>query len=454
MLASLSHSLAPHRAFIKPSPAALSILGFRPTAAIESSLLLRNTCTAHHADPLKEPIISKNSPQHRYLTPCPLSHRIPAGRHSLQLPRTAAETVLPTSAMAAQHDSSALLFDISVRQWQRSEHGRRPFPYVAEPQEVACFSKDDDGRVTMGGRASLKQFKKLDGPTDLKIGYDTFVAKRHDDVSIEHFIKSAKNQAASTLDSSHFVSYRNNLNKIGQTINDPNHNWEIDCCQVGTVVFLDIRKTHEDSTDDTLHRLMYTGYRFEAECTGDTDKPVNANSEFCSISSCQIAQHRVLLSSEIDCTMGDPKNTENPIRDYLELKTMNEVTENHKLRNMYKYRFPKYWLQSFYAGVPTIMLGLRSKDSIVTDVNKLVVHDLPAEALDYFAKGRERAWKPATILNFVDYVLSSIRDACANHVGCTLRVVYDPTIRNVSAKVVSTPEEGLFPRLSAYLKES
>lgn len=349
--------------------------------------------------------------------------------------------------------STGYVFDIDVERWRKSESAVRPFPFVAEPQEIACYSKSDDGEIAHGSRSQLKRYSPPVGENiDLNIGYDTFVPKSHEDNSIENVVRAVKAQQRNALKTCHIMTYRNNLNKIGQTLTNMSDAWELDCCQVGNCVFLDIRKINVDAANDVHRRLMYTGYRFEAICTNEADKPVNANSEFCSITSCKIADHSIILSSEIDCTLGNPANRENAVRDYVELKTMKAVEVDRELRNMYKYRFPKFWIQSFFAGVPTIMLGLRTRENRMSSITTLDVQQIPVEANDFFQGRRERPWQPSLLMNFVDDVLTTIRDACARHVGCTIRVVYDPVNRRIQATTVSGPESGLFPGLSVCLK--
>lgn len=80
------------------------------------------------------------------------------------------------------------------------------------------------------------------------------------------------------------IAYRNNLNKIGTTPYANSEVWELDCALMGKiVVFLDVRKTKEDSNYPAQQLFMYYGYHFESVCTGLREEPVNANPAFHSI---------------------------------------------------------------------------------------------------------------------------------------------------------------------------
>lgn len=369
--------------------------------------------------------------------------------------RTPTNSNFALADMSSIHNeqTSSPIFDIDIERWRRGDKARREFPHVAEPLEVACYSKDINGKIASGSRDLLRRFVEPQGQVDLNVGYESFIPKCHNEASIEKVLQVAKAQCEHVLKTSHIVTYRNNLNKIGHTLNNPREEWEIDCCQAGSQVYLDIRMLRPDSREEEQRRMMYQGYRFEAVCTGEADQVVNANSEFCSITSCVIADHSILLASEIDCTSGDPKCKENPVRDYVELKTMKAIEQDHQLRTMYRHRFPKYWLQSFFAGVPTIMLGLRSKEGLLNHVKRLDVHQLPCEAEEFFQARREQCWNPAMMLNFLEDVLTNIRAACEHERGRSIRVRYDSNSRHVTARFINYSEDNFFSRLSACLTD-
>lgn len=351
--------------------------------------------------------------------------------------------------------SAAPLFQIDVRQWLRGAEARRPFPNVSEPHEVACYSTDEDGRLNVGSRHKLRKFVDPPRNVDLNDGFDTFVPKRHDDTSIRTVIHTVRTQNATAFnDDCDIITYRNNLNKIGKTPLSQRDAWELDCCQIGTKVALDIRMTDMDPVGDNAHRrAMYQGYRFEAVCTDDTDNPVNPNADFCSISALRLGHHRLIVSSEIDCTFGDPqKPTEFPIRDYVELKTIKASKQDRDLNNLYRHRYPKFWLQSYFAGVPTIIIGHRHADGKLVDVSSVETSKMPTDANRFLQSHHSRSWNPAVMLIFIDYVLELIRTACANDLGSTIRLEYTPADCSIRAFLTHGPDSGLSQQLADSLK--
>lgn len=344
------------------------------------------------------------------------------------------------------------LFTVNVRDWCRNVYAHASSPQMTEPEEVAYYSKDENGQVSAASRHQLKRFVNPPVNADLNEGYDTFIPKDHENVHIGKVIRVVRAQNQSALDQCDVVTYRNNLNKISRTPVALSDGWEVDCCQLGRVLYLEIRKSEEDPTSGDRRRLMYHGYRFEALCTGETDKPVNPNAEFSSIALFRLKDHRILVSSEIDCTMSDPSRSDNPIHGYVELKTMKILRNERDYSNMYRYRYPKYFVQSFFAGVPTVIVGSRTDDGRLADVRNLDTFSLPSEAHEYFRRNRKPSWDPDIMLNFLDYILSSLRYVCSSNLGTTIRIVYDSNQCTVSAFPVNESDADLSALLADCLK--
>ncbi|KAI0561813.1 RAI1-like protein [Gracilaria domingensis] len=314
---------------------------------------------------------------------------------------------------------------VDVKRWVDSAASRFTKLHISEPREVAFFSRAADRQIQYGSRTELKRYKEPALKANLGQLFDSFVPKANEIATVDTVVEAVQNGDFNLYEEADVVTYRNNLNKIAGTPYNRRDNWEMDCAMVGNVLFLDIRKIDDDVRNPSAARFMYYGYRFEALCTGNEDEPVNANAEFCSIARLRIGNHRIVLSAEIDCTIGDPKNVENPIRSYLELKTMREVRSDRDLGNMYRHRFPKYWVQSYLAGVRHIFLGLRSDGGELLGVKRLETHKLHREARQYFQeRNMSGCWEPFVCLNFIDFLLHAIRRACGKRSGATLRLSY------------------------------
>ncbi|CAN8061507.1 unnamed protein product [Agarophyton chilense] len=330
---------------------------------------------------------------------------------------------LVNNTKPAEEPEAAILID--VKRWLKSAASWSNKLHISEPREVAFFSRAANRQVHHGSRTELKRYKEPILNTNLGHQFETFVRKSDEIATVDTVVEAVQHSDFNLWEEADVVTFRNNLNKIGGTPYNQRDNWEMDCATVGNTLFLDMRKIDNDSTNPSAARFMYYGYRFEALCTGTEEEPVNANSEFCSIARLRIGNHRIVISAEIDCTTGDPNSIENPIRSYLELKTMREVRNEKDLGNMYRYRFPKYWIQSYLAGVRYIFLGLRSDDGELLGVKRLETHKLHREARHYFQDRRmSGCWEPFVCLNFIDFLLHAIRRACGKQNGSTLRLRY------------------------------
>lgn len=348
-----------------------------------------------------------------------------------------------------------LLFDIDVTAWVSSSGVNNSKTHVSAPFEVTSYSRDGSRNVTFGSREQLSTFSQPKLNVNLGDKYELFIRKANEDVGVEPVVNALLEKTFDLDGQADIVTYRNNLNKIGTTPYENRDEWELDCALVGKTVFLDIRKIREDSSDPKQQLFMYYGYRFESICTGLSDEPVNANSEFCSISRLRIANHRILLAAEIDCGSGQPDKSGNPLNGYIELKTMRAIESDRALSNMYRHRFLKFWLQSYLAGVPNIMLGIRSDSGELLHVKNLKTHELPREARNHFDQTRSRnRWDPFVCINFLDCVLASIREACHDHPGSTIRVRLDPATKHVTAVLVEGPDTGLSPRIMRVRQEA
>lgn len=355
----------------------------------------------------------------------------------------------------ARETAPQLLFSIDVRSWTRRGEAHASNTHVSEPREVAYFSRDGHRNVKFSDRSQLLSYVEPALHVNLGEGYDTFIPKSTTGAPVETIIQALNSIRFDFAEQADFVTYRNNLNKIGGSPYNKRDEWELDAVMVGGTVFLDVRHTDDQPRNDDHKRFMYYGYRFEALCTGTENEPVNANSEFCSISRIRIANHRILISCEIDCTLGDPSITENALRNYIELKTMRCVRNDRDISNMYRYRYQKYWLQSYLAGVRNISLGMRSDDGEVLEVRRLNTHELHREARTYLqSHGVRWFWDPYVCINFVDYVLSYVRRACATAAGSTVRVRYDPKAGTITGTYAPQSEVQLRTRVLDKLKES
>lgn len=214
--------------------------------------------------------------------------------------------------------------------------------------------------------------------------------------------------------------------------------FEFDAVRVGRTCFLDIRKLDEPPPAPHHRRFMYMGYKFEALCSAGVHEnaPVNANSEFCIAVRLRIASHRIVLMAEIDAEMQSSAATPEVSNkgSYVELKTTKKPQNARDVHTLHQVKYQKWFLQSYLAGVPTIVAGLRDDNGVLVGVDHICTRSLSRTASE--SAGGKPAWQPFVCINFIEYVSEQIRRVCGEHHGQTIRFVYDPKQGRLTARLL------------------
>jgi RAT1-interacting protein len=285
-------------------------------------------------------------------------------------------------------------------------------------------------------------------PLDLNDGLDTFVPKADASCGVEVVVRAALAAGTAAPDGCRVLSFRNNLNKIVGTTLSPTSAWTVDACLLGATLFLDVVPTPEswESGADQA-RYVAWGYSFEAHCTGAA--VADANTECGALVRARLGAHRLLMGAEIDCY--DPGvcsaaggGAPPPLSSFREVKTCRQPTHRGQWRTMYKHRHPKWWVQSFLAGVTHLVLGFRDDGGVVQQVDVVPVSELPRRSW----QAGER-WSPQQALAFGESCLGWMRAAAEQHQGRQLRFTYDPERAAVAAAPL--PGGDLPARLEAVL---
>jgi len=205
-------------------------------------------------------------------------------------------------------------------------------------------------------------------PIDLNLNIDACVPKEEDTCARVEVLIAAVHAAGASMDSIPILTYRNNLNKLLGTAVDARSPWQIDACYHGTTLFLEIvaKKAMEWQNTEQARRTTAWGYQFEAKCTGGKPAAGNANNEYGILVATQLGDNlKLCIGAEIDGYIPD-KNAglgelASPVRlvSLCELKTFKPPAHQGQMRTLYKFKHPTWWIQSFLAGVPTMVLGER-----------------------------------------------------------------------------------------------
>ena len=294
-------------------------------------------------------------------------------------------------------------------------------PY-ARPVEVGGFSRID-GEQHFDKRA-LRRYRAPKLPNSLSSGYNDFVPKRDDKAKAEQCLLAAVERYAEQTSRAHFVTYRNNLNKLLATLHCPKDDWCIGVKRLaGQRWLLRVRDTPRRREESDAQRLMsYFGYRFESLCTGhDPAKPVDANDEYVGLFNCKLGDHRLAVAAEIDCV--DDAGT------YVELKTNKLLASKRLVGTFERFKLFKFWVQSYLVGVPRIVVGFRDEDEL-RKLQSFDTLELPGLAAAG-AQGRP-SWRPQACLGFADAVLTWLRAALDAADGGAYVVAYDPEAHIIS----------------------
>ena len=173
---------------------------------------------------------------------------------------------------------------------------------------------------------------------------------------------------------------------------------------------------------------LYFGSRFEAVCT-NRDKVTN-DQKFCSLVKHNIGGHQVLLTAEVDCRDG-AKSKKSPMN-YIELKCRLEADND----NRYMHKYMRYWLQSYLAGVPRIVEGVRDNEGKLLRLEEFETSKIP-EVCKQYRKSLGKGWNDTKILDFLAMALTKISKLCRKNPETVVQVKFDCKKRQLTAKLIS-----------------
>ena len=146
--------------------------------------------------------------------------------------------------------------------------------------------------------------------------------------------------------------------------------------------------------------------------------PVNANEEFCSVVQLSIDKVKLLMAAEIDCVAHEKPSgaaASAPgapcAAGYVELKTSRLPSSERETEKFERHKLLKFWLQSFLADVPSVIVGFRDDAGRVQQLKTYetrTIHRLVRKG-----PGGEGYWDPTVCFNFgkgvLDWVLQQVQ---------------------------------------------
>lgn len=135
-----------------------------------------------------------------------------------------------------------------------------------------------------------------------------------------------------------------------------------------------------------------SGYKFEqistlkqrygessrAEIESRDEEIVNNEAQYCSLNTTAFGNTSLLIGGEIDAVLGEKSDDPNAPIEWVELKTSKQIRSD-KDRARFEEKLLKYWAQSFLVGVPHIIVGFRSENGDLVDIEHMSTHKISSD---------------------------------------------------------------------------
>jgi RAT1-interacting protein len=112
------------------------------------------------------------------------------------------------------------------------------------------------------------------------------------------------------------------------------------------------------------------------------------------ISLLPISRKPLFLLTQPSVWDSKPQEKGSPIN-WVELKTSAEIRGPGDLEAFHR-KLMKYWIQSFLLGVPKIIVGFRTRDGVLVDVQEIETHSIP----ETVNSGPNPSWNADMCVNF------------------------------------------------------
>ncbi|CAI5938638.1 unnamed protein product [Closterium sp. NIES-64] len=216
----------------------------------------------------------------------------------------------------------------------------------------------------------------------------------------------------------HFVTFRNNLNKLMGVCYNRHDAWQMGVHKRLGSVYLHVHRPpgEQQHKSEQQRRFEFYGYAFEHAATeprktglgeggGEESTVIDANEEFCAVMKTKLGAHRVLMGAEMDCyewvNVPQPNNAApRPERIFVELKTSLLPESEGQRERFERDKLLRWWIQSFVGGVGAIVVGFRDTRGRLVKVERWSLGEVTRRV-----KGKDY-WEAGSVLTFTDQVLT------------------------------------------------
>ncbi|ORX83401.1 RAI1-domain-containing protein [Basidiobolus meristosporus CBS 931.73] len=339
-----------------------------------------------------------------------------------------------------------------------------------QPVEIGSFSYDEERNTRMDD-SQLKYYYPPEVNNNLSDNYDKYIERdqsipEHIDALLECLTHIKETNKTPGLTEANFVCYRGIMTKIFCTPYARRDPWELGATLHRGTIYIEEHETEykrksRQEQNARLHRMCYWGYRFESLCTipkapselQGNDDPVleerkndvvNTNIQYCSVVRTKIHNKSIIMGAEVDC-ITEKKSTQDPLRQYVELKTTKQFTRERDQHNFEKFKLIKFWAQSFLPGIPRIVVGFRDDDGYLRSVQTLKTLEIPR-----MVRGKGY-WDATVCLNFANAFLDWLqRQITVDNPKATYTITFKEPFRAI--EIVYEGEKNSF-LTEAYLEK-
>ncbi|KAI1827941.1 RAI1 like PD-XK nuclease-domain-containing protein [Xylaria intraflava] len=309
---------------------------------------------------------------------------------------------------------------------------------VKRPKEFAHFSYDEKRQFHLND-SSLQWYYPPRLGADLSKGFDKF--DKHDETIDEHLdgllksIEAHEKEEGKKIDA-HVVTWRGMMTKIMSAPFEDRDGFAMNATLYQDCIFIEddyeskqVSKQQQNNQQRSRQGqfspeiMTYWGYKFEAlSCLprpwGEVSREfienreqhtVNNKAQYCSVVRTGIGKTTLCLGGEVDAIWDSKPAQKGAPINWVELKTSAEIRDERGMKN-FERKLMKFWIQSFLLGVPKIIVGFRSQNGILTEIEDIQTASIPETA----AKRGVRSWDANKCINFasafLDWLRSTIND--------------------------------------------
>ncbi|KAH3679436.1 hypothetical protein WICMUC_000981 [Wickerhamomyces mucosus] len=277
---------------------------------------------------------------------------------------------------------------------------RLPTTSLKQPKELASFSRTFDGQF-VNDDSCLSYFflpdSDVDTEIDLQSGYKNF--KEVDEQLDGQFtgllraIKGYEEKNNSKVKAD-IITFRGIMTKILTLPYNSKDPLFFNVVYFDGHIFIQedksLTKANENPRDDSIKRMMYSGYKFESIATVPKPlsqvsratiekrfkKVVNNIEQYCSVVKTGVGKQKIILGGEVDCVWDFKPTESNPLPHYVELKTSKTINTPGQVVNFEKKLF-RTWAQCFLLGITRIIYGYRDDNLLLKSVDEFKTDEIP-----------------------------------------------------------------------------